>query len=187
MPGSVRCSGWGGGLATAPDPGSPPSQGVALVLGSQVTSFFMTMKNKRSKDREREGGPDSPRLLRVPGGAIPDRRSRPWRLSVPHTLDPARGFSTTLPLLPAKRQEWQRARGAVSHWGRTEGASAVRESGGSGSPEPCAAAASRGQGGTEEAILREGGCGGEGGPTSSTSPQRPKPNTAPWLQPCPQD
>lgn len=61
----------------------------------------------------------------------------------------------------------------------------MRESGGSGSPEPCAAsAASRGQGGTEEAILREGGCGGEGGPTSSTSPQRPKPNTAPWLQPC---
>lgn len=53
MPGSVRCSGWGG-LATAPDPGSPPSQGVALVLGSQVTSFFMTMKNKKGPKTGRE-------------------------------------------------------------------------------------------------------------------------------------
>lgn len=60
MPGSVRCSGWGGGwgggLATALDPGPPPSQGMALVLSSQVTSFFMRMK-KQKVQRQGEGRP----------------------------------------------------------------------------------------------------------------------------------
>lgn len=70
---------WLGGLATALDPGSPPSQGMALVSGSQVTSFFMPMRNKRSKEQgaSREGT-DSPRPLQVPGGAIPG-----WPLLLP--------------------------------------------------------------------------------------------------------
>lgn len=97
-----------------------------------------------------------------------------------------RGFSTTLSLPPAKRQGVAEGQGSSESLGRDGGGvhceGKVGALGAQG--PPCA---SRGQGGTGEAVLKEGGCGGKGGPTSSTSPQRPKPNTAPWLQPCPQD
>lgn len=67
----VQWLGGGGGvLATALDPGPPPSQGMALVLSSQVTSFFMRIK-KQKVQRQGEGRPDSPRPLQVPGRAIP--------------------------------------------------------------------------------------------------------------------
>lgn len=186
MPGLARSSGWG----ALPLPWTLvllPVRG--WLLSWALSGHFLLHDDERQKvQRQGEG-----KALTPPGHC----RRYPWLASAaagglelqtlaterPSHSTP-RGFSTTLRLPPAKRQEWQRARGAVSHWGGTEGASTVRESGGSGSPEPCE---SRGQGGTGEAILREGGCGDEGGPTSSTSPQRPKPNTAPWLQPCPQD
>lgn len=89
---------WLGGLATALDPGLPPSQGMALVLSSQVTSFFMRMKKKTTDPKTRRG-----EALTLPGHSRflaelsraglccfwrTDCCSRPWRLSVPHTPDP---------------------------------------------------------------------------------------------------
>ena len=130
---------WLGGGESCPRPTatalrhwSPPGQGLALFAGSQVTSFFMVGRRKKSpKSQRRGGGTESHRPLLVPatGLAVPGPASgRRLRLAAPDPLarrpsqSRPRGFCTTLRLLPpARRRRWLGARGAVSHSGGPAG------------------------------------------------------------------
>jgi hypothetical protein len=157
------------------DPRSPPCQGLTLFAGSQVTSFFMVRSQKRSRGQGRRGAlaPRSETTTPLSLG-WPPCWPRPASRRPSHTRP--RGFGTTLHLLPAKRQQWLRARGAVSHsGGSVRGVLCDGKQSGALEPRGCPA----GPGGTGEAPpLREGG---EGGTTSSPhtpAPWRPKPNTA---------